>query len=164
MKLETIVPAEDHIYQAVATVHDPRTDAGMKEAPVHDVTNQSRSRAIQLAQEWASNGYWGSVYNQRTGECVIDSGPWFNVDDSFIHARFPHQNGEHVATVWAHGTAETAANARLIAAAPDLLAACVALVSELDRLSGTSKAHFGRVWTAASLARIAIAKSKWLLP
>jgi len=91
-------------------------------------------------------------------------GPWYNVNDSFIYARFPHQNGEHVATVWSHGTAETASNARLIAAAPDLLAACVALVSELDRLSGTSKAHCGRVWTAASLARIAIAKSAGLLP
>ena len=76
MKLDTtIVPVEEPIFQAVATVHDPRTDAGMKEDAVHDVSNQRRSRAIQLARIWAGNGYWGSVYHQRTGECVIDYTP-----------------------------------------------------------------------------------------
>lgn len=63
------------IYQAIATVHDPRTDEGMKDDPVEDRTNLDRIHAMQFAQEWAKQGYWGSVYNQRTGECVIDYAP-----------------------------------------------------------------------------------------
>lgn len=75
MKSDATVPVEDQIYQAVATVRDPRTDAGMKEEPTHNVGNQSRTHAVQLAQKWARDGYWGSVYNQRTGECFIDYAP-----------------------------------------------------------------------------------------
>jgi hypothetical protein len=71
----TTTLVDEPIYQAVATIHDPRTDVGMKEEPVHDVPNQSRSRAIQLSRIWAGNGYWVSVYQQRTGECVIDYTP-----------------------------------------------------------------------------------------
>jgi len=76
MKLDTTtVLVEEPIFQAVAMVHDPRTDAGMKEEPAHEVSNQCRTRAIQLARNWAGNGCWGSVYHQRTGECVIDYTP-----------------------------------------------------------------------------------------
>lgn len=86
-------------------------------------------------------------------------GPWYNVDDSFIHARFPHQNGEHVATVWAHGTAETAANARLIAAAPDLLEALEYVVEQF----AYAPLGIGGI-KVVEKARLAIAKSEGLLP
>jgi len=76
MPLDTSsVPVDKHIYHAVATVHDPRTDEGMKETPFYEAENQGRVRAIQLAQQWAKKGYWGSVYNQVTGECVNEYKP-----------------------------------------------------------------------------------------
>jgi len=76
MSLDTTVDTVDQqIYHAVATVHDPRTDEGMKENPPHEAENQGHLRALQLAKEWASNGYWGSVYNQITGECVVEYEP-----------------------------------------------------------------------------------------
>lgn len=79
MKLDTgivpIVPLDEQTYHAVATSRDPRTDEGMEGTPACDVVNQSRIRAIQLARKWAGEGYWGSVYNQKTGECVIDYAP-----------------------------------------------------------------------------------------
>lgn len=76
MKIDTTINSEEpRIYQATATVHDPRTDDGMEEDPVEERKNQSRLRAMQFAQKWARQGYWGSVYNQRTGECVIDYSP-----------------------------------------------------------------------------------------
>ena len=52
-------------------------------------------------------------------------GPWHNVANTEIRARFANQNGDHIATVWANGESESAANARLIAAAPDLLEALI---------------------------------------
>lgn len=69
------VLVDKQIYHAVATVHDPVTDDGMKETPPHEAENQVRERAIQLAQKWAKEGYWGSVYNQVTGECVDEFKP-----------------------------------------------------------------------------------------
>ena len=79
MKLDTgivpIGPLDEQTYHAVATTRDPRTDEGMEGTPACDVVNQSRIRAIQLARKWAGEGYWGSVYNQKTGECVIDYAP-----------------------------------------------------------------------------------------
>jgi len=71
----TLVPVDQQIYHAVATVHDPRTDDGMQEEPPHEAENQGRVRAIQLAQQWAKEGYWGSVYNQVTGECIDEYPP-----------------------------------------------------------------------------------------
>ena len=56
-------------------------------------------------------------------------GPWHNVANTEIRARFASQNGDHIATVWANGESESAANARLIAAAPDLLVALDAVAS-----------------------------------
>ncbi len=70
-----IDPDEPKIYQAVCTVHDPRTDDGMEENAVEDRVGISRIRALQFAQAWSRQGYWGSVYNQKTGECVIDYSP-----------------------------------------------------------------------------------------
>lgn len=66
---------KEQIYQSLATIHDPRTDKGMQVAPVHDRVNLAREKAIQFAQKWASEGYWTSVYNQRTGECIVDYFP-----------------------------------------------------------------------------------------
>jgi hypothetical protein len=66
---------KEQIYQALATIHDPRTDKGMQAAPVHDRVNLSREKAVQFAQQWASEGYWTSVYNQRTAECIVDYSP-----------------------------------------------------------------------------------------
>lgn len=76
MKLDTTInPDDPKIYQVVATVHDPRTDEGMEEDAARDENNQSRIRALQYAEQWAKDGYWASVYNQRSGECVFDSAP-----------------------------------------------------------------------------------------
>lgn len=76
MRLDaTINPDDSRIYQVVATVHDPRTDEGEEDEAVKEHENQSRVRAIQYAEEWAKEGYWTSVYNQRTGECVFDREP-----------------------------------------------------------------------------------------
>ena len=66
---------KDKIYQALATIHDLRTDKGMQAAPVHDRVNLSRDKAIQFALQWARDGYWTSVYNQRTAECIVDYSP-----------------------------------------------------------------------------------------
>jgi hypothetical protein len=60
----------DRTYQAVATVHDPLTDKGMKEEPVHDRVNLDRIKALKLAKLWSEQGYWCSIYNQLTAECV----------------------------------------------------------------------------------------------
>jgi hypothetical protein len=62
-------------------------------------------------------------------------GPWFNIDDSFIRARFPHQNGEHVATVWLHGAAQTAANAYPPGSGPEWFEAARAAVVKADGVS-----------------------------
>lgn len=66
---------KEQIYQALATIHDARTDKGMQAAPVHDRVNLSLDRAIRVALKWACNGYWASVYNQRTAECLVDYSP-----------------------------------------------------------------------------------------
>lgn len=66
---------KDQIYQAQATIHDPRTDKGMQASPVHDSVNLDRDKAIQFALQWAREGYWTSVYNQRTAECIVDYSP-----------------------------------------------------------------------------------------
>jgi hypothetical protein len=47
----------------------------MQAAPVHDRVNLSREKAVQFALQWARNGYWTSVYNQRTAECIVDYSP-----------------------------------------------------------------------------------------
>ena len=38
-------------------------------------SNNGVVRAIQLAQQWAKEGYWGSVYNQVIGECIDEYPP-----------------------------------------------------------------------------------------
>jgi hypothetical protein len=65
----------EQIYQAVATTHDPRTDKGMQAISVHDRVNLSRDKALRFALQWAREGYWTSVYNQRTAECIVDYSP-----------------------------------------------------------------------------------------
>ena len=66
---------KDKIYQALGTIHDLRTDKGMQATPVLDRVNLSREKAIQFALQWARDGYWTSVYNQRTAECIVDYSP-----------------------------------------------------------------------------------------
>ena len=61
---------QGNTYQAVATVHDPLTDEGMQEDPVHDRVNLDRIKALKLVKEWSSQVYWGTIYNQLTAECV----------------------------------------------------------------------------------------------
>jgi len=63
------------IYQVVATVHDPRTAEGMQEQPAYDVEKQDRTRATGIAQKWAEDGYWASIYDQKTAECIVDFAP-----------------------------------------------------------------------------------------
>lgn len=65
----------EQIYQAVATTHDPRTDKGMQAISVYDRVNLSRDKALRFALQWAREGYWTSVYNQRTAECIVDYSP-----------------------------------------------------------------------------------------
>jgi hypothetical protein len=64
-----------NIYQAVATVHDPVTDKGMREDPVHDRVNLDRNMALTLAKQWSSQGYWAAIYDQQTSECIEYSAP-----------------------------------------------------------------------------------------
>jgi hypothetical protein len=62
-------------YRTVATVHDPRTDADRNKESVYLHEDQTRRQAALSARTWARQGYWGSVYCQRTGECVEDFAP-----------------------------------------------------------------------------------------
>jgi len=71
-------------FRSVATVHDPRTDAGMNNASVHSHEDQTRGQAVLAARTWARQGYWRSVYCQRTGECVEDFAP--TSDDDRVEA------------------------------------------------------------------------------
>ena len=80
-------------------------------------------------------------------------GPWFNVDHTEIRADYPNQNGTHVATIWAHGCDQTKANARLIAAAPDLLAA-------LETRLPVAASAYGAMTNDLDAARAAIAKAR----
>ena len=82
--------------------------------------------------------------------------PWHNVNGE-IHASYPNQNGPHIATVWAHGDRQTAANALLNAAAPDLLAALVRLDRIERGLEGWHEDAKPDAWLAA---RAAIAKAE----
>lgn len=69
------VEMTDFIYQAIASVHDPRSDRCDQDNPVFDLVNMERERAIRFAMRWARAGYFGSVYHQRTGECVAEYSP-----------------------------------------------------------------------------------------
>ena len=60
-------------------------------------------------------------------------GPW-TVDDNYIMCRYDG-NGNYICRMLGRGE-ETDANARLIAAAPDLLAACNKAANEFERLTG----------------------------
>lgn len=62
-------------FEAVATVADPLTDAGMREEPVYREAGITRDKADQLSKKWADAGYWASVYATDTGECVNDFAP-----------------------------------------------------------------------------------------
>lgn len=62
-------------FEAVATVADPLTDAGMREDPPHRKAGITRDEADRLAEEWSNAGYWTSVYAADTGECVNDFPP-----------------------------------------------------------------------------------------
>lgn len=85
-------------------------------------------------------------------------GPWFHYDDRSSTER--HEivaMGKTVARVYCTNgcEAEDKANARLIAAAPDLLEACEAMLEEMQVWETEQGEH-----PAATLARAAIAKAK----
>lgn len=95
-------------------------------------------------------------------------GPWHVIPanpgepDSDVLACHPgDEEGRIVATVSNTADTEGEANARLISASPDLLAACQRL-DELDCCDGYSfpEADWPKLWEALSLARAAIAKAK----
>lgn len=62
-------------YHVVATVRDPRTNEGMKDAPTMGYCTESRDVALHQARQWASDGYWTSVYDKVTGEAIYDFSP-----------------------------------------------------------------------------------------
>lgn len=49
-------------------------------------------------------------------------GPWYNVNNSYVYARYPNKNGELIASVWCNNAGEKVGNAQLIAQAPTLKA------------------------------------------
>lgn len=61
--------------RAVATTADPLTDAGDRETPVHNLRGCALRAALARAREWSDAGYWASVYNQSSGECVVSHAP-----------------------------------------------------------------------------------------
>lgn len=80
--------------------------------------------------------------------------PWHGVGGE-IRATHPNQNGLHVATVWSHGDRQTAANERLIAAAPDLLEAARLAVSLMEQFFQTRQGA-----ATVKMLRQAIAKAE----
>ncbi len=67
--------SESICFLAVATVHDPRTNAGMNDSAAMQVSSYSRAAAIHQAECWSRNGYWSAVYDKATGEAVCDYSP-----------------------------------------------------------------------------------------
>ncbi|MDP2794052.1 MAG: hypothetical protein Q8O25_08260 [Sulfurisoma sp.] len=61
--------------RVTVTVSDPRTDDGMESPPIDDCGNQTKAEATRLGKEWAARGYWASVYDQASGECVDEFAP-----------------------------------------------------------------------------------------
>ena len=101
----------------------------------------------------------------KTTNATHTPGPWIASDQSrhgcdYRDRHIMDDSGDILATV--HAVRTTAAgrdaNARLIAAAPDLLAACEAALSELEALRGVDEG-FPQGETAQAL-RSAIAKAK----
>ncbi len=62
-------------FRAVATVHDPRTNAGMTNNPAMEWGTSSRHEATRQAENWARNGYWTAVYDKASGEALCDFSP-----------------------------------------------------------------------------------------
>ena len=62
-------------YHVVATVRDPRTNEGMKDAPTMGCCTESRDIAVHQAKQWASDGYWSSVYDKASSEAIYDFSP-----------------------------------------------------------------------------------------
>ena len=81
-------------------------------------------------------------------------GPWTILPNTphFVRAMHPTEGMQPVATVY-HFDGELAANARLIAAAPDLLAALYSIATDPSAIYSGANAHIG------DIARAAIAKA-----
>ncbi|CAH1905028.1 conserved hypothetical protein [Candidatus Nitrotoga sp. HW29] len=62
-------------YHVVATVRDPRTNEGMKGGSTLGYDTESRDIALHQARQWASDGYWASVYDKVSGEVLYDFSP-----------------------------------------------------------------------------------------
>lgn len=87
-------------------------------------------------------------------------GPWTYVGFGVVQPLSPQANGQKITTQCFGPDSE--ANARLIAAAPDLLAACHALMrAEVMQTEGKRDgATMGQISLAIDAARAAIAKAK----
>jgi hypothetical protein len=79
------------------------------------------------------------------------TGPWQVETDT---TNIITSTGDYVAVVYLHGTEETKANARLIAAAPELLDALRDLTARVDRGEMTDGSSLDTSWATALLARI----------
>jgi hypothetical protein len=75
----TLYTAANHLssahYHVVATVRDPRTNEGMKGGSTLGYDTESRDIALHQARQWASDGYWASVYDKVSGEVLYDFSP-----------------------------------------------------------------------------------------
>lgn len=61
------------LFSVVATVHDPLTDGDLRVAS--DTSYDTRSKAVCSARIFSSQGYWVSIYDSETGECLDDFSP-----------------------------------------------------------------------------------------
>jgi hypothetical protein len=75
-------------------------------------------------------------------------GPWYNTDSKFAYVTATDTDGNPITIC----TTLSNANARLIAAAPDLAHALRMMLREHDALQMAAGSHEDR-WTAATLAR-----------
>lgn len=113
-----------------------------------DVSEQVKHSPGPWSVRPDANDDWGIV-RAADGLAVADAGVFARCAD------MRNRDDEDVTPAeWAAGPPEVAANARLIAASPDLFAACVALVAAVDAW-GISPA---KAKEAAELARLAVAR------
>jgi hypothetical protein len=93
-------------------------------------------------------------------------GPWrYEVCDAEMNARVTGKGGHFVATVWSGKARETGvvlANARLIAAAPEVTEAADALLGKLEVMNGCNPYDMegDEAWPEFEALRAALAKAR----